>query len=69
MFYIGGINGSSGSLSALPVAVKIGIKNIVKANFYVPNSTLRIMINSEAEVAFTCPLPSALCPLLLKQIL
>ncbi|HVO73366.1 MAG TPA: hypothetical protein VMT35_05050, partial [Ignavibacteriaceae bacterium] len=52
VFYIGGINGTGGSLSALPVAAKIGIKNIVKANFYVPNGTLWIMMNSEAEGAF-----------------
>ncbi|MGE5845491.1 MAG: hypothetical protein ACM34O_02120 [Ignavibacteria bacterium] len=46
------INGTAGTLSAAPKAVKIGIKNKVKANFYVPNGTLWIMMNSDLEGAF-----------------
>jgi hypothetical protein len=52
VFYVGGINGTTGNLAALPKAAKIGINNKVKANFYVPNGTLWIMMNSEAEGAF-----------------
>ncbi|HSR19104.1 MAG TPA: hypothetical protein VLM39_13505, partial [Ignavibacteriaceae bacterium] len=51
-FYVSGINGTAGTLSAAPKAAKIGIKNKVKANFYVPNGTLWIMMNSDAEGAF-----------------
>jgi hypothetical protein len=51
-FYVAGINGTAGTLSASPKAAKIGIKNKVKANFYVPNGTLWIMMNSDAEGAF-----------------
>jgi hypothetical protein len=36
----------------LPKAARIGISNKIKANFYVPNGTLWIMMNSEAEGAF-----------------
>lgn len=52
VFYVGGINGSNGNLGATPKAAKIGIGNTVKANFYVPNGTLWIRQNSEAEGAF-----------------
>jgi hypothetical protein len=52
IFYVGGINGATGNLSAVPKAAKIGINNKVKANFFVPNGTLWIMMNSDAEGAF-----------------
>jgi len=52
VFYVSGINGTNGNLGATPKAAKIGIDNIVKANFYVPNGTLWIRQNSEAEGAF-----------------
>ncbi|GJQ22167.1 MAG: hypothetical protein HBSIN02_25220 [Bacteroidia bacterium] len=52
VFYVSGINGSSGTLSALPKAAQIGIANTVKANFYVPNGTLWIRQNSRVTGAF-----------------
>ncbi|GJQ22133.1 MAG: hypothetical protein HBSIN02_24880 [Bacteroidia bacterium] len=52
VFYIGGINGSNGGLSATPKAAQIGIANTVKANFYVPNGTLWIRQNSQVTGAF-----------------
>lgn len=52
VFYIGGINGTNGSLGAIPKAAQIGIANTVKANFYVPNGTLWIRQNSKATGAF-----------------
>jgi len=52
VFYVEGINGNNGNLGATPKAAKIGISNAVKANFYVPNGTLWLRQNSEAEGAF-----------------
>ncbi|GJQ22123.1 MAG: hypothetical protein HBSIN02_24780 [Bacteroidia bacterium] len=52
VFYIGGINGSNGNLTATPKAAQIGIANTVKANFYVPNGTLWIRQNSQVTGAF-----------------
>jgi hypothetical protein len=52
VFYVAGMNGTNGNLGATPKAAKIGISNIVKANFYVPNGTLWIRQNSEAEGSF-----------------
>ena len=52
VFYIGGINGSNGNLGATPKAAQIGLSNVVKANFYVPNGTLWIRQNSQATGAF-----------------
>jgi hypothetical protein len=52
IFYVAGINGTNGNLGATPKAAKIGISNMVKANFYVPNGTLWIRQNSEAEGSF-----------------
>lgn len=52
VFYVAGINGSSGTLSATPKAAQIGIANTVKANFYAPNGTLWIRQNSEVTGAF-----------------
>jgi hypothetical protein len=52
IFYVEGINGTNGNLGATPKAAKIGISNIVKANFYVPNGTLWIRQNSEVEGSF-----------------
>jgi len=52
IFYVAGINGSSGNLRATPKAAQIGIGNTVKANFYVPNGTLWIRQNSKATGAF-----------------
>jgi hypothetical protein len=52
IFYVEGINGTNGNLGATPKAAKIGISNLVKANFYVPNGTLWIRQNSEVEGSF-----------------
>jgi len=52
VFYVAGINGSTGNLGATPKAAQIGIANTVKANFYVPNGTLWIRQNSQATGAF-----------------
>ena len=52
VFYVEGINGNNGNLGATPKAAKIGISNIVKANFYVPNGTLWLRQNSEVEGTF-----------------
>jgi hypothetical protein len=52
VFYVAGINGSSGTLSATPKAAQIGIANTVKANFYAPSGTLWIRQNSEVTGAF-----------------
>jgi hypothetical protein len=51
-FYVGGINGKTGTLGADPKAAKIGMRNTVKAMFYVPNGTLWIREGSEVEGAF-----------------
>ena len=52
MFYVGGVNGTNGTLGGTPKAAKIGINNRVRASFYVPNGTLWIRQNSEAKGAF-----------------
>lgn len=52
VFYVKGINGSSGNLGATPKAAKIGLSNIVQANFYVPNGTLHLKQGTQAEGAF-----------------
>ncbi|MCP5107612.1 MAG: hypothetical protein GY950_29765 [bacterium] len=52
VFYIKGINGTTGNLGATPKAAKIGLNNNVFANFYVANGTLHIKMNTEATGAF-----------------
>jgi hypothetical protein len=52
IFYVAGINGTNGNLGATPKAAKIGIGNTVKASFFVPNGTLWIRQNSEAQGQF-----------------
>ena len=52
VFYIEGINGNDGSLDELPKASKVGAESKVKANFYVPNGTMWIRLNCEAEGSF-----------------
>jgi len=51
-FYVGGINGKTGTLGADPKAAKVGMRNTVKATFYVPNGTLWIREGSEVEGVF-----------------
>lgn len=52
IIYTGGINGSDGTLSAIPKAAVIGADCNVKSNFYVPNGTLWIKSNSIIEGTF-----------------
>jgi hypothetical protein len=50
--FVGGINGNTGELRALPKAAVIGIENVIKANMYVPNGTLWIREGSVVEGSF-----------------
>lgn len=52
VFYVAGINGSSGALGATPKAAKLGIGTQVVASFYVPNGTLWLRQNTVATGAF-----------------
>ncbi|MFC2094063.1 hypothetical protein ACFLSH_00410 [Bacteroidota bacterium] len=52
VFYIEGKNGRNGRLNAEPKASKIGAGSKVKANFYVPNGTMWIRKDCEAEGSF-----------------
>jgi hypothetical protein len=52
VFYIEGINGKNGRLNAKTKASKVGEDSRVKANFYVPNGTMWIRKNCEAEGSF-----------------
>ena len=52
IFFVAGINGQSGKLEATPKAAKIGIGNLIHANFFVPNGTLWLRQNTEATGAF-----------------
>jgi hypothetical protein len=52
VFYVAGINGSTGALGAEPAAARMGPRNQVAANFYVPNGTLQLQQGTQAEGAF-----------------
>lgn len=52
VFYVAGINGTSGNLGATPKAAKLGLSSEVHANFYVPNGTLWLRQSSESTGAF-----------------
>jgi len=52
VFYVAGINGSTGNLGATPKAAQVGISNTVRANFYVPNGTLWLRQGTVATGAF-----------------
>ncbi len=52
IFYVAGINGTSGTLGAVPKAAKIGIDAEAHANFYVPNGTLWLRAGSNVFGAF-----------------
>jgi len=52
LFYVAGINGTSGTLAATPKAVEIGTDNVLKANLYVPNGTLWLQDSTQATGAF-----------------
>ncbi len=52
IFYVAGINGSTGNLGATPKAAHLGISSTVRANFYVPNGTLWLRQGTVATGAF-----------------
>ena len=52
VFYVGGINGTSGTLAATPKAVEIGSDNVVSANIYAPNGTLWLKDHAQATGSF-----------------
>ena len=51
--YVGGINGDDGQLESEPIVAKIGEKNVINANIYAPNGTLRIGGKSAVAGSFT----------------
>ena len=50
--YVGGVNGTTGTLAATPKAVDIGVDNVVGANLYAPNGTLVLGDRTQATGAF-----------------
>jgi predicted acyltransferase (DUF342 family) len=52
IFYVGGIDGTTGSLGSLPRAVNFGKANTVQANVYAPNGTVALGRDSAATGAF-----------------
>ncbi len=52
VLYVAGINGDSGLLQAQPQAARIGINNVVHANIYAPNGTLKVEAATQATGAF-----------------
>ncbi len=52
VFYVGGINGTSGTLAATPKAVEVGSDNVVSANIYAPNGTLWLKDHVQATGSF-----------------
>jgi hypothetical protein len=52
IFYVGGANGKTGGLYAMPKAADIGSSAIIKANMYAPNGTLSIGSKAEVEGSF-----------------
>ena len=49
VIYVGGINGTDGTLGATPKAATVGASSKINANIYVPNGTVQINANSELE--------------------
>ncbi len=52
VLYVAGTNGHSGALPGPPQAARIGEKNVVHANIYVPNGTLTLAASTRATGAF-----------------
>lgn len=52
LFYVAGINGTSGALTATPKAVDIGTNNTVAVNLYAPNGTIWLQDGTQATGAF-----------------
>lgn len=51
VFYVAGINGTSGQLDGTPEAARVGTDSTVNANFYVPNGTARLEADTIATGA------------------
>lgn len=52
LFYVAGINGTTGALAATPKAVEIGTNNTVAINLYAPNGTTWLQDSTLATGAF-----------------
>jgi hypothetical protein len=52
IFYIGGANGTTGTLAATPKAVEIGADNALDANLYAPNGTVWLQDRTQARGSF-----------------
>jgi hypothetical protein len=52
VFYVAGINGTTGTLAATPKAVEVGSSNVVSANIYAPNGTLWLKDQVQATGSF-----------------
>jgi hypothetical protein len=52
LFYVAGINGTTGALTATPKAVEIGTSNTVSINLYAPNGTIWLQDSTLATGAF-----------------
>jgi hypothetical protein len=52
LFYVAGINGTTGALTATPKAVEIGTSNTVAINLYAPNGMIWLQDGSLATGAF-----------------
>ncbi|MFL6200116.1 MAG: Ig-like domain-containing protein [Thermoanaerobaculia bacterium] len=52
LFYVGGINGTTGGLTQTPKAVEIGTSNTVAINLYAPNGTIWLQDGTLATGAF-----------------
>lgn len=52
VFYVAGINGNDGGLNSAPEAARVGSDSTVNANFYAPNGTLRLEVQTVAAGAF-----------------
>lgn len=52
VFYVAGINGTTGALAATPKAVEIGTSNTVAINLYAPNGTIWVQDGTTATGAF-----------------
>ncbi len=52
LFYVAGINGTSGALTATPKAVDIGTSNTLSINLYAPNGTTWLQDGTAATGAF-----------------
>jgi hypothetical protein len=52
VFYVAGINGTTGTLAATPKAVEVGSDNVVSANVYAPNGTLWLKDHAQATGSF-----------------